>query len=181
MRALTTTPVRGALAEDSTLQPHVKDGLGAVRSAHKAYFAEAIRPAFADSIDIDEALQGGHEQENRWDYLVGHAASGAVVAVEPHSAKDDEVSTVIAKRTAARDQLKGHLRSGAAVARWLWVASGKVCFANTEKTRLRLDQNGIAFVGTQVQAKHLPAAAARPSGTAKKHTGAGKAGKRKTS
>lgn len=104
MRALTTTPVRGALAEDSTLQPHVKDGLGAVRSAHKAYFAEAIRPAFADSIDIDEALQGGHEQENRWDYLVGHAASGAVVAVEPHSAKDDEVSTVIAKRTAARDR-----------------------------------------------------------------------------
>jgi hypothetical protein len=36
------------------------------------------------------------------------------------------------------------------------VASGKVHFADTEKARLRLDQNGIKFVGTRVLAKHLP-------------------------
>jgi hypothetical protein len=180
MTAPTPTPVRGALTDESTLRPLVKDGLGAVQNAHKAYFVEEVRAEFADSIDIDEALREGRERDNRWDYLLGHSASGTVVAVEPHSARDDEVSTVIAKRTAARDQLKDHLRPGAAVARWLWVASGKVCFANTEKTRLRLDQSGIEFVGKQVQAKHLPAAGGTSS-KGKSGSGAGRAGKRKKS
>jgi DNA-directed RNA polymerase beta subunit len=78
------------------------------------------------------------------------------VAVEPHSAKQDEISTVIKKRTAAREQLKAHLHDVSRVTTWLWVASGKVHFANTEKARVRLDQNGIEFVGTRVTAKHLP-------------------------
>jgi hypothetical protein len=39
------------------------------------------------------------------------------------------------------------------------VAPGKVHFAETEKAKLRLDQNGIEFVGTKVMAKHLPVAA----------------------
>jgi hypothetical protein len=159
LTASKATPVRSALTDDSALQSRVQDGLGAVPSSHRHHFADAVRTAFADSIDIDDALRIGREREHRWDYLLGHAASGAVVAVEPHAAKDDEISAVIAKRAAARDQLKDHLRPGARVSRWLWVASSKVCFANTEKARLRLDQNGIAFVGTQVQAKHLPPAA----------------------
>ena len=80
-------------------------------------------------------MQPDHEQANRWDYLLGHAPSGNVVAVEPHSAKQDEITTLINKRVAAREQMRGHLRDGARVAKWLWVASGKVHFANTEKTR----------------------------------------------
>lgn len=149
------TPVRSALRKDSMLLPLVADGLGALKNAHRDYFDAAIRPTFADSLDLDEAMQFGHEQANRWDYLLGHAPSGNVVAVEPHSAKQDEITTVINKRVAAREQLKGHLRDGARVVKWLWVASGKVHFANTEKARLRLDQNGIEFV-TRVTAKHLP-------------------------
>jgi hypothetical protein len=78
-----------------------------------------------------------------------------VIAVEPHSAKQDEISTVICKRKAAIEQLKGHLLDGARISKWLWVASGKVHFASTEKARIRLDQNGIAFAGTQVTKKHL--------------------------
>ena len=101
-------------------------------------------------------MQLGHEQANRWDYLLGHAPSGKVVAVEPHSAKQDEITTVINKRAAAREQMRAHLNDGARVAKWLWVASGKVHFANTEKARLRLDQHGIEFVGTKVTSKHLP-------------------------
>lgn len=180
MTTPTTTPIRRALTEESTLQPLVKDGLGAVQRAHKDYLAEAVRTAFADSIDIDEALKQGREQENRWDYLLGHEASGTIVAVEPHSARDDEVSTIIAKRTAARDQLRVHLRPGATVARWLWVASGRVSFANTEKTKFRLDQNGITFVGRQVQARHLPAGAASSS-EGRFGSATGKSGKRKKS
>lgn len=150
-----TTPVRSALRKDSTLLPVVADGLGALKDAHRDYFDVAIRQTFADSLDLDKAMQPGREQANRWDYLLGHAPSGNVVAVEPHSAKQDEITTVIKKRAAAREQMKAHLRDGARVVKWLWVASGKVHFANTEKARLRLDQHGIEFVGTKVTSRHL--------------------------
>jgi hypothetical protein len=172
------TRIRAALTERYSLQPAVTEGMGAVRSAHKVHFAEEIRGSFADCIDIDEVLREGRERENRSDYLLGHAGSGAIVAVKPHSAKDDEVSTLIGKRKAAREQLKEHLRPGAAVARWLWVASGRVYFAHTESTRLRRAQNGIDFVGKQVQARHLPApAVGAAAGTPA--AGAGKKGKRR--
>jgi len=149
----------------------VKNGLEAVKRSHRNYFAEAIRSAFADSLDLDQAMEVGHEQENRWDYLLGHTSSGRVIAVEPHSAKQDEIGTVIRKRQAALDQLKGHLRGGARVSKWLWVASGTVQFVKMEKARLRLDQSGIEFVGSKVLAKHLPAAvstAAEPAARARR-------------
>jgi hypothetical protein len=104
-------------------------------------------------------MRAGHHQENRWDYLIGHAPSTLVVGLEPHSAKRDQISTVIAKRKAAVDQLRSHLKSDARIAAWLWVASGKVHFVDTEKARRRLDQNGIRFVGTKVLRKHLPVGA----------------------
>ena len=162
-KAVPKTPVRCALREGSALLLSVVDGLGAVKSAHRDYFDNTIRSTIADSLDLDEAVKQGHEQENRWDYLLGHGPSGEVVAVEPHSAKQDEITTVINKRTAAREHLKGHLREGARVTKWLWVASGKVHFADTEKTKRRLDQNGIEFVGKKITIKHLPAAAASDS------------------
>lgn len=161
------TPVRNALRKDSALLPMVADGLGAVSGAHRDYFEHAIRSAFADSLELDTAVRQGHDQENRWDYLLGHEPSGEVVAVEPHSAKHDEITTVIKKRSAAREQLKAHLREGRFVAKWLWVASGKVQFADTEKAKRRLDQNGIEFVGKRVTVKHLPPAVAPGSATVK--------------
>ena len=150
------TPVRKALVENSALLPLVCDGMDAVETAHRNYFDTAIRSAFADSLELDEAVRKGREQENRWDYLLGHDPSGELVAVEPHSAKQDEITTVIKKRTAALQQLKEHFRDDVQVKRWLWVSSGKVQFADTEKARRRLDQSGIEFVGTKVAAKHLP-------------------------
>lgn len=148
--------MRRALRNDSALLPSVTDGLGAVKNAHRDFFDNAIRSTFADSLDLDEALKQGHEQESRWDYLLGHKPSGEIVAVEPHSAKQDEITSVINKRSAAREQLEGHLREGSRVTKWLWVASGRVHFADTEKTKRRLDQNGIEFVGKKVAGKHLP-------------------------
>jgi hypothetical protein len=93
--------------------------------------------------------------KNRWDYLLGHTSSGQIVALEPHSAKTDEISSVIRKRRAAIEQLRIHLRTGLHISSWLWVASGKNHFADTEKARRLLDQNGIEFVGKQVLARHL--------------------------
>src|SRR5215831_20143530 len=151
------TLLRLALREESTLLKHVRDGFAAVKNTHREYFDQAIRTDFADSLELDEALRKGHEQEKRWDYLLGHAPSCEIVAVEPHSARQDQVASVIKKQTAARAQLRTHLREGKRVTRWLWVASGRVHFADTEKTRRLLDQNGILFVGARVAAKHLPA------------------------
>lgn len=168
MKAAAKTPVRVALVVDSPLQALVVDGLGAVKAAHREYFEVAIRTAFADSLDLDHALRPGREQENRWDYLLGHSSSGGVVAVEPHSAKHDEISTVIKKRSAAKEQLNGHMRDGVRIVKWLWVASGKVHFADTEKVRRLLDQNGIEFVGTKVAGKHLPITPVHRSPAAKR-------------
>jgi hypothetical protein len=152
------TPIRSALLQGSALVTSVEDGLGAVKRAHTTYFDEAVREEFGDSLDLDEAMQKTHGQENRWDYLLGHGPSAEVIGLEPHSAKTDQISTVIAKRKAAMSQLSGHLKPGAQVKAWLWVASGNVDFADTERARIRLDDNGIRFVGRMVLGKHLPSA-----------------------
>lgn len=149
------TALKRALRADSSLHTSICAGLDAVKTTHRDYFDEIIRRAFVDSLDLDEAMKTGHEQEHRWDYLMSHAPSDQVVAVEPHSAKQDEISTVIKKRKAAREHLVPHLRDGASISRWLWVASGKVQFADTEKVRRLLDQNGVEFVGRKVMSKHL--------------------------
>lgn len=149
------TPIRIALATDSSLRACVADGMGAVDAAHHILFEASVRTSFVDSLNLDNATKCGHEQEHRWDYLIGHAPTGAVVAVEPHSAKDGAVTAVIKKRRAALRQLHTHLRDGIKVKHWLWVSPGKVHFANTERVVRHLEQNGIEFVGTRVMAKHL--------------------------
>lgn len=147
--------VRGIIRSDSTLRAHIQNGLGGVAQAHLDYFDKAIRSAFTDSLDLDAALLKGREQENRWDYLLGVAATNQVIGVEPHSAKQDQLSTLIKKKRAALDQLRGHLVDGGAIAKWLWVASGKVHFAHTEKISIALNQNGIQFVGRRIFERHL--------------------------
>ncbi len=149
------SPVRSALVPGSTLLPLVQNGLGAVEAEHRRHIEEALRPAFDDSVDIDDGLRPGREAENRWDYLLGVGADRTIIALEPHSAKSGEVDTVIRKKRAARDQLRPHLRPEARVRHWFWVASGEVQFASTERAILRLAQEGIVFVGRVLRAKHL--------------------------
>ncbi|MFC4170118.1 hypothetical protein ACFOY6_22500 [Pseudoroseomonas aestuarii] len=132
----------------------VKDGFGAIIKPHRIHFDEDVRPSFVDSLDADQALQPGREQENRWDYLLGHGPSGKIIGVEPHSAENSEIKTVIKKLESARRQLRDHLQDGTVVSRWFWVPSGKVHFAPLEKARLQLAQNGIDFVN-KITNKHL--------------------------
>lgn len=149
------TTVRKAVKQTSTLQPLIENGLGAMKKAHKHLIDTTLHAEFDDSLDIDDAFREGHEQENRWDYLLGYKKDGTVIALEPHSAKDDEVAAVIRKRSAALEQMKGHLEAHARISTWLWVASKDVKFASTEKTIIRLANNGIRFVGKVVKARHL--------------------------
>jgi hypothetical protein len=156
------TPIRSALKVDSPLHAAVLNGLAAMKPNHiSAHVDLAVRSAFADSLDIDEIFRPGHDQEHRWDYLLGHAASNKVLGLEPHSAKQDEITRIIRKKQEAAAQLRDHLQPSARIAAWPWVASGKVHFADTEKARLRLDQHGIQFIGRRLLAKHLPAGRSR--------------------
>jgi hypothetical protein len=145
-----------ALKQGSPLQASVCEGLGAVVGSHKQFIERSIRNSFLDSVEIDEALKAGNDQSNRWDYLLGWREGSLVVGLEPHSAYTGEVSVVIAKKNAARAQLRDHLRSGVNVAAWFWVASGRVDFAPHDKVILRLEQEGISFVGGMLRSKDMP-------------------------
>lgn len=147
------TPLRGALRADSQLQRDVKTGLGALRDTSTLH--EDIRRDFADSLDLDSALQAAHPNDPRWDYLLGHAPSRTLIGVEVHPATSGEVTVIIAKKQAAQCQLQRHLRDGKTVARWIWVASGAVAMLDIDKARRRLDQNGVAFAGRELLARHL--------------------------
>lgn len=146
--------VRNALTDRSTIRALVRDGLGAVKDKDKRFIDPSIRTQFVDSIDTDEAFRVGRDQEPRWDYLLGHP-SATLIAVEPHSAKTDEIQAVIKKKKSLEHQLNGHLKDGAHISKWLWVASGTVCFPPGSKYEFRLRQAGISFVGRCVMAKHL--------------------------
>lgn len=150
-----TTPIRLALLPTSTLQSKVFDGLGALAKAHRQLIDDNLRQSFADSLEIDESLRQGNERDNRWDYLLGHEESALVVGLEPHSAYTGEVSTVIAKKSSARQQLKNHLAHGSKITAWFWVASGKVDFAPHDKVVRRLEQEGITFVGGKLREKDM--------------------------
>lgn len=156
------TPLRAALRPTSQLLPFVADGITALRKEHRALLEESVKADLADSLDLDAGLQAAHPQENRWDYLLGHEPSAEVIALESHTATDGQVTVLIAKREAARRQLRAHLRDGAGPSAWIWVTEGPVGFARTEKATLRLDQAGITFAGRKVLAKHLPTAKAKP-------------------
>lgn len=151
-----STPIRAGLTATSSLRPLVEDGVQALLREHRGMITEDIRSSFTDSLDIDDGLKKGREQENRWDYLLGHEPSQTIVAIEPHSAKNDQISTVIAKRRRALDQLRDHLRPGVAVLRWYWVASGRVDFSPLDKATFRLANNGITFIGRALRRKDLP-------------------------
>ena len=78
-----------------------------------------------------------------------------MIGIEPHPAETGEISTVISKRRDAMEQLRPHLKPGARIAAWLWVATGENHFVATESARRRLEQNGIRFVGKIVRARDL--------------------------
>jgi hypothetical protein len=133
----------------------VRDGIDALEG-NRDILQEDIRRAFGDSLDLDAAVMSDYRSDHRWDYLLGHTSSCKLIAVESHSAHTSQVSVLIAKKKAALDQLRPHLRDGQSVGHWLWVASGSVQILDLDKARRKLDQHGITFVGRQVLARHLP-------------------------
>ncbi len=148
-----TTTIRRNLKK-SDLKELIKDGIQALETGDRKYISEDLRAIFDDSINTDEAFKAKYSQSNRWDYLIGNKQKNKIIALEPHTAKNSEIGVVIAKRSAARQQLKDHLDLSQ-ISHWFWVASGKTEFLPLEKANMRLNENGIEFIGKALLRKHL--------------------------
>lgn len=146
-------PLAAGLKTKSTLTAGVQPGLGAIANAHRGYVDDTIRALFAESLDLDAALASTHGTENRWDYLLSLAEH--VVGLEPHSASNHEVKTVVKKRDAALRQLEAHTHPSFYVSAWFWVASGKNDLTPLDRKVLFLRQQGITFVAPKLLKKHI--------------------------
>ena len=156
-----SSPIRAALTSSSPLHAHVKNGLGALEKRDRKYVDVSVRADFGDSLEIDAnikelpASDSSISQQNRWDYLLGHSATGDLIALEPHSANTGEVSVVIKKKMMALHQLRAHFPNGIVpIKKWFWVASGPVNIVPLSKKKQLLYQNGIVLVGRLLK-KHL--------------------------
>ncbi len=143
--------LKTALRSASPLQRYVRDGAAAIAKADLRLVAEGERARIGDSLNLDAASRDELPQLHRWDYIVSVPDLAQLVGLEPHAAKDSEVSVVIAKKQQAAVYLRSHLEDGRRVTRWFWVTSGPVGFSRMDRARRRLDQNGIAFVGRQLR------------------------------
>jgi predicted PhzF superfamily epimerase YddE/YHI9 len=142
--------LRSVLLATSSLREHVQAGVGALSKQDVRLIKEPERPRVGDSLNLDEATRDEHPEDPRWDYLLSVPDQSQIVAMEPHSARQSEVSVVIAKKKWAIAVLRDHFGPRHAVARWLWVSSGTVGFSRMDRERRRLDQHGIEFVGRKV-------------------------------
>ncbi len=148
------TPIRVALRSASDLHREVQVGL-ALGSDGSGALHDGVREAFADSLNLEAAMKPAHPSDSQWDYVLGHAESGALVALEVHPATGAEVDKVIDKKRCAQRQLAPHLSPGKKVERWLWAASGKADFVPLDRAIRKLDESGIVFAGRLVLAKHV--------------------------
>lgn len=140
-----------ALIQESTLGPAVQNGMGAFLDRDRALIAVEQRPRIGDSLDLDAAMEPAFPSAHRWDYIFSVADAGTLVALEPHTATDGEISEVISKKRNAKAYLEAHLIPQHRVSRWIWVSHGRTAFSKMEGARRRLDSAGIHYLGRSVQ------------------------------
>jgi hypothetical protein len=140
-----------ALNAGSPLRGQIKHGLRALKNVDHELIATAIRSEVGDSLDLDTAMRDEFPQANRWDYLLSVPHIKQIVGLEPHSARDSEISVVIAKKRQAFDYLRDHLPPKFRVAKWIWVSHGRTSFSMMESAKRRLDQEGIAYEGRMLK------------------------------
>jgi hypothetical protein len=112
--------------------------------------ATAARLDVGDSLNLDAAMRIDFPQANRWDYLLSVPGIKQIIGLEPHSARDSEISVVIAKKQQEIEYLRDHLPPNHRVAKWLWVSRGHTSFSKMESARRRLDQAGIVYEGQMI-------------------------------
>lgn len=137
--------LRSALKGSSPLQSCVENGLDAFLAQDKSLIEKSERPRVVDSLDLDAATRAAFPDANRWDYILSISRSVEVIGIEPHTAKDSEISTVRRKKENAQTFLVGHLHSRYRVLRWYWVSHGRTQFSVMEKAQRQLAKSGIKY------------------------------------
>jgi hypothetical protein len=134
----------------ASLLPAVQNGMGAFLARDRSLIAATERHKIGDSLDLDEALWQDFPTAHRWDYVFSVPGSAKLMALEPHTAKDSEISVLIAKKRHAATQLRTHLQPKYAISDWLWVSHGRTSFSRMEQATRRLAQAGIKYLGRSV-------------------------------
>jgi hypothetical protein len=126
------------------------DGIGALSVRDRRLIVVGQRSRIGDSLNLDAALRKAFPNTHRWDYVFSVIDSGRLLALEPHTARDSEIDTMIAKKRHAMEQLRHNLRPDVAVSQWLWVSHGRPSFLRMERASRRLAQAGIKYLGRSV-------------------------------
>jgi len=109
-------------------------------------------------LNLERALARSQAREPRWDYGIGLGAGGKdiVVWLEVHPASStrnlEEVSSKL-------DWLRAWVRSSAPAlgrlrARFVWLATGRVCFPCHSPHRKRIAQHGLEFCAHHLDLDH---------------------------
>lgn len=142
--------LKTALQPTSSLLPAVMNGMDAFLARDRSLIAVSERQKIGDSLDLDEALRKDFPNANRWDYVFSVPGASKLIALEPHTAKDSEISVLIAKKKHAAAQLRRHLQPKYGVSAWFWVSHRRTSFSRMEQATRRLAQEGIAYLGRSV-------------------------------
>lgn len=147
-RARDGSGLLGALDPNSSMRARVQPGLQALASRDRQAIDATPPDLVRDSLDLDLALAAEYPNEARWDYLIGIAAPERnPIAIEIHPATEGEVDRIIEKKRSAQPHLRTHLRGGARIRAWYWVASGKVALPPTGSGARRLAAAGVRLAG----------------------------------
>ena len=134
-----------AINDTSLLKDHLKNGLRALGSN-----SSKVQPTDTSkcegSVDIDSAVKSTYPNDSRWDYAVGY--NGKTYFIEVHSAKTDEVKSVLKKLQWLKDFLtKDAPDFDKERKSFHWVASsGNHILPNSSQAR-QLAKSGIIVVG----------------------------------
>jgi hypothetical protein len=140
---------KAAIEKTPNLEKAHQMGLQALRAEDRRHIDAEDTRHLTGSVYVDAALQKADPHGNRWDYAIGyqHAnrAEEVIYWVEPHTASDAQVKTVIKKAQWLLTWLKGAGKLLDAFEREIvWVSSGATSFT------LSAPQNKqMALVGLQ--------------------------------
>lgn len=140
---------REAVRSTPAVQSHLRNGLQALRGVDRNRLHSAEPRRFRGSVNLEEALSPSGPGDPRWDYGIGVARRAGDLALwlEVHPASSAHHLEEVRRKL---DWLKKWLRVEAPALeslppRFVWLASGSVCFHSGSPQRRRIAQFGLLF------------------------------------
>jgi hypothetical protein len=146
-----------AVEDTPQISTGYRSGLQALESKDRKYIACDDTRVIVGSVDLDKHTKATYPEDPRWDYGIGieiDSSDDRIVWLEVHPASTGKVDEVIKKHAWLKKWLTD---SGSdlkrMLARYVWVASGKVAIAHHARQVKRLASMGILFAGSKYRIK----------------------------